>query len=55
MERVEMSILFNGVAADAKLGTLKVGSTGAITGIPINTGSAGAAANGQASSSPWKK
>jgi hypothetical protein len=54
MERVEMSILFNGVAADAKLGTLKVGSTGAITGIPINTGSAGAA-NGQASSSPWKK
>lgn len=55
MERVEMSLLFNEMAADAKLGTLKVGTTGTITGIPINTASAGAAANGQASASPWKK
>ena len=56
MERVEMSIMYNGMATDAKLGTLKVGSTGNIVGIPINTSAAGgAAANGQASNSPWKK
>lgn len=56
MERVEMSLLYNGMMADAKLGTLKVGSTGNIVGIPINTTAtpAGAAA-GQASNSPWKK
>jgi len=56
MERVEMSLLYNGMMTDAKLGTLKVGTTGNIVGIPINTTAApAAAANGQASSSPWKK
>lgn len=56
MERVEMSLLYSGMMTDAKLGTLKVGSTGNIVGIPINTTAApAAAANGQASSSPWKK
>jgi len=56
MERVEMSLLYSGMMTDAKLGTLKVGSTGNIVGIPLNTTAAGtAAANGQASSSPWKK
>jgi len=56
MERVEMSLLYSGMMSDAKLGTLKVGSTGNIVGIPINTTAAPAgAANGQASSSPWKK
>ena len=56
MERVEMSLLYSGMMNDAKLGTLKVGTTGNIVGIPINTTAApAAAANGQASSSPWKK
>ena len=56
MERVEMSLLYSGMMTDAKLGTLKVGSTGNIVGIPLNTTAAGtAAANGQTSSSPWKK
>lgn len=56
MERVEMSLLYSGMMTDAKLGTLKVGTTGNIVGIPINTTAAGtASANGQASSSPWKK
>lgn len=55
LERREMSILYNGMATDARLGTLKVGSTGNITGIPINTGAAGATANAQGQASPWKK
>ncbi len=55
LERIEMSILYNGMAADARLGTLKVGSTGNITGIPINTGAAAATANSQGQANPWKK
>ena len=56
MERVEMSLLYSGMMSDAKLGTLKVGSTGNIVGIPINTTAAPpGAANAQSSSSPWKK
>jgi len=60
MERVELSLLYSGMMSDAKLGTLKVGSTGNITGIPLNTAAApppaaNANAAAQASSSPWKK
>jgi hypothetical protein len=62
MERVEMSILFASMAADAKLATLKIGSTGTIAGIPVNTAVAGtpaastsAADAKSASASPWKR
>lgn len=59
MERVEMSLLYGNIASDAKLATLKIGSTGTITGIPVNTaagvGTAASSANAQNSSSPWKK
>jgi hypothetical protein len=61
MERVEMSILFGAMAADARTATLKIGSTGAIAGIPVNTAVAGtpsatnAADTKSASSSPWKR
>lgn len=57
MERVAMSLLYANVASDARLGALKVGSTGNITGIPLNTAAGGAAAavNAQNSASPWKK
>lgn len=59
MERVEMSLLYGNIASDAKLATLKIGSTGVITGIPVNTaagvGTAASSGNTQNSSSPWKK
>ena len=61
MERVEISIIYGGMFADARTGTLKVGSTGTIAGIPIHSSVAGTASaatspNGQpASNSPWKK
>ena len=59
MERVEMSLLYGGIAGDARLATLKIGTTGTITGIPVNTAAGVAAsaatANTQNSSSPWKK
>lgn len=61
MERVAMTLLFHGMAGDARLGTLKVGTAGNISGIPLNTAAAPpgssatqpAAAQGPAS--PWKK
>src|SRR5215208_4697361 len=37
MERVAMTLLFHGMAADARLGTLKIGTAGNIPGIPLNT------------------
>ena len=61
MERVEMSILFASMAVDARTATLKIGSTGTIAGIPVNTAVAGtpsatnAADTKSASSSPWKR
>jgi hypothetical protein len=53
MERIEMTLLYESLAADAKLGNLKVGSTGTITGIPLNTGAPVTPA--AAANSPWKK
>jgi hypothetical protein len=61
MERVAMTLLFHGMAGDARLGTLKIGTAGNIAGIPLNTAAAPpgsstsqpAAASGPAS--PWKK
>ena len=59
MERVEMSLLYGNIASDARLATLKIGTTGTITGIPVNTAAGVAASanstNTQNSSSPWKK
>ena len=59
MERVEMSLLYGNIATDARLASLKIGTTGTITGIPVNTAAGVAAstnaANTQNSSSPWKK
>lgn len=54
MERVEITILFESVAADARLANLKVGTAGAISGIPINTAASGAAATTGNPASPWR-
>ncbi len=61
MERVPMTLLFHGIAGDARLGTLKIGTAGNIAGIPLNTAAApagsstAAPAAAQAVASPWKK
>ena len=56
MERVEINVLYGSIMTDAKTGTLKVGSTGNITGIPLHTSATPPSSqSGQASSSPWKK
>lgn len=54
LERVEIFLLFESVAADARTGNLKVGSAGIISGIPLNTSAAPTSADG-ASPSPWKQ
>ena len=57
MERVEMSLLYGNIASDARLGALKIGNNGTITGIPLNTAAGGGTptpTNQQNSSSPWK-
>ena len=53
MERVEMAVLFESLA-DARLGNLKVGSAGIISGIPINTAASGAAATTTNPAGPWR-
>jgi len=61
MERVAMTLLFHGIAGDARLGVLKIGTAGNIAGIPLNTAAApvGSAtaqpAAAQSAASPWKK
>ena len=54
MERTEMAILFGSLAADARLGNLKVGTAGIISGIPINTAAAGATKTDPNQAGPWR-
>lgn len=54
MERTELAILFGEIAADARVGNLKVGTAGIISGIPIHTSAAGAAAKDPNQAGPWR-
>jgi hypothetical protein len=53
MERAIIYVLFEDVAADAKLGNLKIGPTGIISGIPLNTSAASSTSG--TTPSPWKQ
>ena len=54
MERVELVILYESSGADARLGNLKVGTAGIISGIPLNTAAAGVPAAAGAPAGPWR-
>jgi len=54
MERVEIAILFESTGADARLGNLKVGTAGIISGIPLNTAASGAVAAPGTPAGPWR-